>query len=92
MNNCENGTPDPLTGLCKFEHGVYLCDNGWTGPQCNECDNNYISNGTDCIFKECINGKTNPLTGKCTTYDSGQPKCDGNWSGDNCNQCTVHSF
>ncbi|EFA75358.1 substrate adhesion molecule [Heterostelium album PN500] len=69
---CGNGVPDTVNGGC-------ICNTGWAGPSCTECDNGYY--GPYCKPNPpCEHGTVNSgING------DGACICDQGWMGETCN-------
>ncbi|XP_022099297.1 laminin subunit beta-1-like [Acanthaster planci] len=75
---------------------VCICEEGYTGIRCDQCDNNYYGYpsvpGGSCNLCNC-NGNTNPLTpGNCDATTGECLRCLYNTAGFNCDVCAPNYY
>lgn len=67
----------------RCQDGECVCDAGWSGEFCAECDTGFF--GANCLPCECENGTCDDGvngSGQCTS-------CDEGWTGEQCDACAA---
>ena len=80
-NTCQYGNCQSPGTQMRQENGVCLCNTGYTGSQCNICDNGFHMVSNTCFVGEC-----NPL-GITLVEEDGTCQCLDTFQGGMCDEC-----